>query len=101
MGDMGDSSPVLVVGGTRATGLLAVRLLKERGVQVRVLAREPSGVEARTGPGVSRADVADILVETLRCERAFHATFEVAWGSGPRLDTSAIFRQLRPDASMA
>lgn len=238
---MRDSGPVLVVGGTRGTGLLAVRLLRERGVQVRVVARNPSGLGTRTGAGVeivhgdvtvvetlvpavhgmtgiiytagvrsgyvaneervkrtdfegvvhtlaaardagsvrrlvymtsiggvspslpatllntfkgnvlkwrrraedairasgiaysvvragfllnargglravrvsqgnlplalryriARADVAEILVETLFCERASHATFEATWGPGPRSDIVAILNQLRPDPATA
>lgn len=34
------SDPVLVVGGTRGTGLLIARLLVQRGYQVRALARD-------------------------------------------------------------
>lgn len=41
---------VLVVGGTRGTGLLIARLLRERGHQVRVLAREPAKAAAELGP---------------------------------------------------
>lgn len=37
---MTDDRPVLVIGGTRGTGLLIARLLHQRGVPVRVLARD-------------------------------------------------------------
>jgi uncharacterized protein YbjT (DUF2867 family) len=37
---MDDDRPVLVIGGTRGTGLLIARLLHQRGVPVRVLARD-------------------------------------------------------------
>jgi len=40
---------VLVVGGTRGTGLLIVRLLHERGYKVRVLARDPARASAELG----------------------------------------------------
>jgi uncharacterized protein YbjT (DUF2867 family) len=40
---------VLVVGGTRGAGLLIVRLLHERGHEVRVLARDPAGASAELG----------------------------------------------------
>ena len=44
------SQPVLVIGGTRGTGLLIVRLLHEQGVLVRVLALDPGRAVARFGP---------------------------------------------------
>ena len=47
-----DSATVLVIGGSRGTGLLAARLLERRGVPVRVLARNPSRAAADLGPGV-------------------------------------------------
>jgi uncharacterized protein YbjT (DUF2867 family) len=37
---MSEDQPVLVIGGTRGTGLLIARLLHQRGVPVRVLARD-------------------------------------------------------------
>jgi len=43
-------SRVLVVGGTRGAGLLIARLLRERGHQVRVLARDPAKAAAELGP---------------------------------------------------
>jgi uncharacterized protein YbjT (DUF2867 family) len=42
-------SRVLVIGGTRGTGLLIARLLRERGHQVRVLARDPARAAAELG----------------------------------------------------
>ena len=38
---MTSSQPVLVIGGTRGTGLLIARLLHQQGASVRVLARDP------------------------------------------------------------
>lgn len=38
---MSETRPVLVIGGTRGTGLLIARLLDQSGVLVRVLARDP------------------------------------------------------------
>jgi uncharacterized protein YbjT (DUF2867 family) len=43
------ASRVLVIGGTRGTGLLIARLLHERGYRVRVLARDPVGASAELG----------------------------------------------------
>jgi uncharacterized protein YbjT (DUF2867 family) len=45
-------SPVLVIGGTRGTGLLIAHLLLKRGHAVRVLARDPSEAASRVGPGI-------------------------------------------------
>jgi uncharacterized protein YbjT (DUF2867 family) len=43
------ASRVLVVGGTRGTGLLVARLLHERGHRVRMLARDPARASAELG----------------------------------------------------
>lgn len=43
---------VLVIGGTRATGLHAARLLQSRGTRVRILARHPERAQARLGSAV-------------------------------------------------
>ena len=48
----GTPGPVLVIGGTRATGLHAVRALRRRGVLVRVLARDPKVAAIRIGVGI-------------------------------------------------
>src|SRR5690606_18405968 len=54
---------VLVVGGTRGTGLLIARMLPGRGYAVRVLARDPVGARTALGPAfdviggdITRAD---------------------------------------------
>jgi uncharacterized protein YbjT (DUF2867 family) len=38
---MTEPQPILVIGGTRGTGLFIARLLRQRGQHVRVLARDP------------------------------------------------------------
>jgi uncharacterized protein YbjT (DUF2867 family) len=43
---------VLVVGGTRGTGLLIARLLLKGGYRVRVLARDPAGAATLLGPSI-------------------------------------------------
>ena len=43
---------VLVIGGTRGTGLLIVRRLLQEGYRVRALARDPAGTEASLGSAV-------------------------------------------------
>ena len=44
--------PILIIGGTRGTGLLIARLLEQRMLRVRVLARDPARARATLGPGV-------------------------------------------------
>lgn len=51
---MRDSQPVLVVGGTRGTGLLIAQRLLDDGHHVRILARDPARAAAQLG---SAADV--------------------------------------------
>jgi uncharacterized protein YbjT (DUF2867 family) len=76
--------PVLVIGGTRGTGLLIVRLLQQRGHHVRVLARNPS--RARTLFDSSVAVVGGDLTkpETLppAVEDAGHIIFTAGCRSG-------------------
>jgi len=43
---------VLVIGGTRSTGLLAVGRLRDAGIPVRVLARNPAAASRRLGPDI-------------------------------------------------
>jgi uncharacterized protein YbjT (DUF2867 family) len=44
--------PVLVIGGTRGTGLLIARRLHQSGMAVRVLARDPDRATRVLGPGI-------------------------------------------------
>lgn len=47
---------------------------------------------------IARADVAEAFVAALEDPRASRATFEIVWGSGPRLvDWDVLFTHLRPD----
>jgi len=45
-------NPVLVIGGTRGTGLLIAHILLKGGHAVRVLARDPSEAATCVGPGI-------------------------------------------------
>ena len=47
-----ENQPILIVGGTRGTGLLIARLLEQRHASVRALARDPARARAVLGPGV-------------------------------------------------
>ena len=49
---MATNDRVLVVGGTRGTGLLIAQLLLKRGQRVRVLARDPVAAAARLDPAI-------------------------------------------------
>jgi uncharacterized protein YbjT (DUF2867 family) len=49
---MSTNDPVLVVGGTRGTGLLIAQLLLQRGYRVRVLARDPTRAAPQLSPTV-------------------------------------------------
>lgn len=50
--DAKTSRPVLVIGGTRGTGLLIAQRLTQTGVAVRALARDPARATAALGPKV-------------------------------------------------
>ena len=41
--------PVLLIGGTRSTGLLAARILQQRGIPIRILARNPGAARSAVG----------------------------------------------------
>jgi uncharacterized protein YbjT (DUF2867 family) len=43
-------APILLIGGTRGTGLLIARLLQHQGVAIRVLARDPARAIRELGP---------------------------------------------------
>jgi uncharacterized protein YbjT (DUF2867 family) len=47
LNDVSDDGPILVIGGTRGTGLLIAHLLSRRGAPVRVLARDPARAVTR------------------------------------------------------
>jgi uncharacterized protein YbjT (DUF2867 family) len=81
---MTTNDPVLVIGGTRGTGLLIARLLLQRGYRVRVLARDPIGAAPQLGPMVDvvAGDLtkADTLPPALR--GASHIVFTAGVHSG-------------------
>jgi uncharacterized protein YbjT (DUF2867 family) len=75
---------VLVIGGTRSTGLHAAHALQREGVRVRVLARNPAAAAQRLDPHVEivRGDVTrkETLVSAL--EGASHVIFTAGVRSG-------------------
>lgn len=81
---MTEQQPVLVIGGTRGTGLLIARLLQQRGHRVRVLARDPS--RARTffdsSVEVVRGDLTKPETLPPAVEGACHIIFTAGCRSG-------------------
>ena len=73
---------VLVIGGTRSTGLLAAHLLHRSGVPVRVLARDPRGASQRVGPGIEIIEGDITRPETLA--QAFEGVHDVIFTAGVR-----------------
>src|SRR5258706_3619716 len=75
---------VLVIGGTRGTGLLIAQRLQHQGVPVRILARNPVGARARLGPTFHIIGVDITQPETLPrvLEGATHVVFTAGWRSG-------------------
>jgi uncharacterized protein YbjT (DUF2867 family) len=75
---------VLVVGGTRGTGLLIARLLAERGYSVRVLARDPARASTVLGPAVQivHGDITNDATLPNAIEGAAHIVFTAGCRSG-------------------
>ncbi len=73
---------VLVIGGTRGTGLLAVRALRRRGREVRVLARQPDVARAAVGPDVEV--VRDDLIDAATLRPALQDVGGVIFTAGVR-----------------
>jgi uncharacterized protein YbjT (DUF2867 family) len=75
---------VVVIGGTRGTGLLIAQRLQHQGLPVRILARNPPGAQARIGSTfeVIRGDITrpDTLPRAL--EGATHVVFTAGCRSG-------------------
>jgi uncharacterized protein YbjT (DUF2867 family) len=75
---------VLVIGGTRGTGLLTAHSLQRQGVPVRVLARNPQNARTRLGPSFEliTGDITqqDTLAPAL--EGATHVVFTAGCRSG-------------------
>jgi uncharacterized protein YbjT (DUF2867 family) len=81
---MSDNPPVLIVGGTRGTGLLIARLLERQRVAVRVLARDPVrarivlGSDVEVWPGdITNQDTLPPAVDGVR-----HIVFTAGCRSG-------------------
>jgi|RhiMetdeSRZDD1v2_1073273.scaffolds.fasta_scaffold343926_2 uncharacterized protein YbjT (DUF2867 family) len=77
---MTTNDPVLVVGGTRGTGLLIARLLLRRGHLVRVLARDPARAASQLGPQVDV--VAGDLTKPATLSPAVRGTSHIVFTAG-------------------
>src|SRR5947207_5276657 len=82
---MNETERVLVVGGTRGTGLLIVQLLLREGYRVRALARNPAHSAARLGSAVEVAPGDITKPETLSSavKDVTHLIFTAGVPSGP------------------
>lgn len=89
---MGQGQQVLVVGGTRGTGLLIVQLLLRDGHRVRVLARNPAQATARVGPTVEVIPGDLTRPETLRpaVQGVTHVIFTAGVAVGPAREKQII-----------
>jgi uncharacterized protein YbjT (DUF2867 family) len=74
--------PILLIGGTRGTGLLIAQLLKERQRSIRVLARDPARAAATLGPGAEV--VAGDLTKSETLPRAIEGTSHIIFTAGCR-----------------
>jgi uncharacterized protein YbjT (DUF2867 family) len=91
---MTSDAPVLVIGGTRATGLLIARLLIQRGVKVRVLARDPTRAANQLGPDVEmvRGDITREATLPPALEGVRHIIFTAGRRSGRPVMAAQIKR---------
>src|SRR5215471_10789328 len=82
MASMSAQQPVLVIGGTRGTGLLIARLLRQRGQRVRVLARNPKRAASLFDSGVEI--IAGDLTKSETLPPAFSDIRDVIFTAGCR-----------------
>ncbi len=82
LANQSDHTVILVIGGTRGTGLLIAQLLERRGVAVRVLARNPEG--ARCTFGASVDIVVGDITQAHTLPRAFDGVTHVIFTAGCR-----------------
>ncbi len=61
-----DAKPILIIGGTRGTGLLIARLLHGQGATIRVLARDPARARIALGPNIDVFQGDLTKIDTLR-----------------------------------
>jgi uncharacterized protein YbjT (DUF2867 family) len=91
--DVAINDRVLVVGGTRGTGMVTAQLMLQHQYRVRVLARDPTATAARLGPAIEvvGADITkpDILAGAV--EDANHIVFTAGVHSGRYAPESLVW----------
>ena len=85
--------PILIIGGTRGTGLLIARLLERRMRPVRVLARDPARARATFGPGVEV--IAGDVTKKETLPRATEGTRHIIFTAGCRSGHPASETQIK------
>lgn len=75
---------ILIIGGTRATGLHVAQQLRSRGAPVRILARDPRAAFQRLGPGfeIVRGDLTEPKTLATACEGVSDIVFTAGVRSG-------------------
>jgi uncharacterized protein YbjT (DUF2867 family) len=81
---MSDNQPILIIGGTRGTGLLIARLLERHRFPIRVLARNPDRARMVLAPNVHvlRGDITKPETLPLAIEGVGHIIFTAGCRSG-------------------
>ena len=90
---MSDTQPILVIGGTRGTGLLIAKLLQERSRAIRVLARDPDRARQVLPSNVEIVDGDLTKPETL--PRAVIGARHIIFTAGCRSGYPASERSIR------
>jgi len=90
---MTSDAPILVIGGTRATGLLIARLLVEKGAKVRALARDPTRATTQLGPDVEIVQGDITREETL--PRALDGVRHIIFTAGRRSGRPVMAAQIK------
>ena len=91
---MTTDAPILLIGGTRGTGLLIARLLVRYGQNVRALARDPARATAQLGPDIEvvRGDITRGATLPAALEGVRHIIFTAGRRSGRPFTASQIRR---------
>ena len=84
---------VVVIGGTRGTGLLIAQRLQRQGVPVRILARNPESTRARVGPAFQL--VAGDITQQDTIPRAIEGATHVVFTAGCRSGRPTSERHIR------
>src|SRR5213593_1689364 len=94
---MHETERVLLVGGTRGTGLLIARLLLPTGYRVRALARNPDQAAPRLGSGVDvvRGDVTRSDTLSSAVKDLTHVIFTAGVPVGPAREKSILATEYR------